>query len=207
MIPEELGYMQQLASWRPVERWKIHQHHLGQIQARQKILIDLIRFYLACEGNTYGKDCKEECGLCSNLKPCNVFNGTCEACYKELTLPMCKDHSETSDAGSLAGPIAGAVVGGFCLLGLSVLVVGLCLSRAWSARSAEQVQSTTATNHEEQPSVEMTTSTETNVDVTVGERGDYDSLQYGTDDRSPYDTPVFAKQSDVYENADLDTKE
>ncbi|XP_070191638.1 uncharacterized protein [Littorina saxatilis] len=120
--------------------------------------------------------------------------------------------SETSDAGGLAGPIAGAVVGGFCLLGLSVLVVGLCLRRAWSARSAEQVQSTTgtdttATNHEEQPSVEMTTSTETNVDVSVGEGGDYDSLQYGTDDRSPYDTPVFAKQSDVYENADLDKKD
>ena len=50
-------------------------------------------FYLlkACENGTYGLECMEMCGHCSNSSVCNNVNGTClDGCDPGYTEHLCK---------------------------------------------------------------------------------------------------------------------
>ena len=36
------------------------------------------RIFTACDNKSYGLDCRESCGNCSNRKPCHHVDGSCQ---------------------------------------------------------------------------------------------------------------------------------
>ncbi|KAK7476506.1 hypothetical protein BaRGS_00032254, partial [Batillaria attramentaria] len=92
-----------------------------------------------CSAHYYGIYCDQRCGACLNDAPCDKQTGECDVCEPGWKpTPLC-DEEETSS--SLVGPVVGAIVGGFAVLGIILLVpVILCLRRYRASRSAGRAQ-------------------------------------------------------------------
>ncbi|KAK7102414.1 hypothetical protein V1264_020634 [Littorina saxatilis] len=81
-----------------------------------------------CAGKMYGAECDTPCSVqCGGDGSCHRNNGRCQAgCASGYLLGSGFCDEKTSESSpNLAGPVAGGVFGGLCVITLSILLVGL----------------------------------------------------------------------------------
>nr|AJA37898.1 fucolectin-related molecule [Littorina littorea] len=168
-----------------------------------------------CPEGTFGSGCSQICGQCVNSSVCRHDNGFCEqGCSDGYSGVLCDTKSASSeDRQNLAGPIAGAVFGGLCVIALSIalsiLIVGIIRrrskQRSQSAPAVTMQGSAIQSGGSDNLAVishEMTSSAEAASDNVKDEENHYyDELQTPDDsDRAPYSSPVFRNGNEIKKN-------
>ncbi|XP_070192939.1 cell death abnormality protein 1-like [Littorina saxatilis] len=93
-----------------------------------------------CAGKMYGAECDTPCSVqCGGDGSCHRNNGRCQAgCASGYLLGSGFCDEKTSESSpNLAGPVAGGVFGGLCVITLSILLVGLLIRRSRRRSSSE----------------------------------------------------------------------
>ncbi|KAK7102887.1 hypothetical protein V1264_021045 [Littorina saxatilis] len=179
-------------------------------------------FCQVCEGKMYGAECDKPCSAqCGGDGSCHRNDATCQAgCVPGYLLGsgFCEEKMSGESSPNLAGPVAGALFGGLCVIALSILV-GLLIRRSRKRSSSETASPTQASHNQ---SLESGAPVELNGQVSLPEKTGsaggtdaeeshiYDGLQTPDDsDRAPYATPVFKGKQDkginshTYQNSAL----
>ncbi|XP_070191599.1 uncharacterized protein [Littorina saxatilis] len=153
-----------------------------------------MHFVAVCEEGTYGEGCSMECGKCTHS--CRHDDGLCiGGCFDGYAGPYCAQTSSPN----LAGPVAGAVFGGLCVIALSILLVGLLIRRSRKRSSSEKASPPpTSANQRFEPGAPDGLNGQAGLQetgsagVAEAEENHYEGLQTPDDsDRDPYSTPVF----------------
>ncbi|XP_070191894.1 multiple epidermal growth factor-like domains protein 10 [Littorina saxatilis] len=168
-----------------------------------------------CPDGTFGSGCSQMCGQCANSSVCRHDNGFCEqGCSSGYSGILCDTKAASNeDSQSLAGPIAGAVFGGLCVIALSIalsiLIVGIIRrrskQRSQSAPAVTMQGSAVQSGGSDNRAVishQMTSSAGgASDDVTDEENHYYDELQPPDDsNRAPYSSPVFRNGNEIKKN-------
>ncbi|KAK7101554.1 hypothetical protein V1264_019919 [Littorina saxatilis] len=164
-----------------------------------------------CPEGTFGSGCSQMCGQCANSSVCRHDNGFCEqGCSGGYSGILCDTKAASSeDSQSLAGPIAGAVFGGLCVIALSILIVGIIRRRSKQrSQSAPEVTmqgsaiQSGGSDNRAVISHHMTSSAGgASDDVTDEENHHYEELQPPDDsNRAPYSSPVFRNGNEIKKN-------
>ncbi|XP_070192941.1 uncharacterized protein [Littorina saxatilis] len=171
-----------------------------------------------CADGIFGSGCSQRCGQCLNSSVCRHDNGFCEqGCSVGYGGILCDTkYASSEDSQNLAGPIAGAVFGGLCVIALSILIVGIYRRRSQQRSLSTQTVAVQGAAIQSEGSDnlavishQMTSSAEAaNNNVTGEENHYYDELQTPDDsDRAPYSSPVFVNGNEntnnphIYANA------
>ena len=77
------------------------------------VLNSFFRIFTACDNKTYGLDCRESCGNCSNGEPCHHVDGTCPSgCDAGAYGVTCKQSCGNCSNGDTCNDVDGSCPSG-----------------------------------------------------------------------------------------------
>lgn len=56
---------------------------------------NVLNYFIGCDSGTYGQNCSNSCGSCTNKEMCDKVNGICFSCNPGWNLPFCTEGNGT----------------------------------------------------------------------------------------------------------------